>query len=259
MTNRFENKVAVVTGGVSGIGAKVAERFIAEGGKAVIADINAELIGEVGGTLGPNARGIQTDVTNEEQFQAAIDLAVSEFGTLDAVFNVAGGSRAGTLLDISYEDWDFTVRLNLYSAFLGTRLAARQFIAENKPGAIVNVASLNSIVPMHFGVGYTASKAGAEMLSRQAALELTDRGIRINTVSPGLVETPLTNQLTSVPAILQSYMERIPIGRMAQPEEIAAAVLFLASDDASYISGNNLVVDGAWNTTGYPDLRPFLA
>lgn len=259
MTNRFENKVAVVTGGVSGIGAKVAERFIAEGGKAVIADINAELIGEVGGTLGPNARGIQTDVTNEEQFQAAIDLAVSEFGTLDAVFNIAGGSRAGTLLDISYEDWDFTVRLNLYSAFLGTRLAARQFIAENKPGAIVNVASLNSIVPMHFGVGYTASKAGAEMLSRQAALELTDRGIRINTVSPGLVETPLTNQLTSVPAILQSYMERIPIGRMAQPEEIAAAVLFLASDDASYISGNNLVVDGAWNTTGYPDLRPFLA
>ena len=259
MTNRFENKVAVVTGGVSGIGAKVAERFIAEGGKAVIADINAELIGEVGGTLGPNARGIQTDVTNEEQFQAAIDLAVSEFGTLDAVFNVAGGSRSGTLLDISFEDWDFTVRLNLYSAFLGTRLAARQFIAENKPGAIVNVASLNSIVPMHFGVGYTASKAGAEMLSRQAALELTDRGIRINTVSPGLVETPLTNQLTSVPAILQSYMERIPIGRMAQPEEIAAAVLFLASDDASYISGNNLVVDGAWNTTGYPDLRPFLA
>lgn len=259
MTNRFENKVAVVTGGVSGIGAKVAERFIAEGGKAVIADINAELIGEVSGTLGTNARGIQTDVTNENQFQAAIDLAVSEFGTLDAVFNVAGGSRSGTLLDISYEDWDFTVRLNLYSAFLGTRLAARQFIAENKPGAIVNVASLNSIVPMHFGVGYTASKAGAEMLSRQAALELTDRGIRINTVSPGLVETPLTNQLTSVPAILQSYMERIPIGRMAQPEEIAAAVLFLASDDASYISGNNLVVDGAWNTTGYPDLRPFLA
>lgn len=259
MSNRFENKVAVVTGGVSGIGAKVAERFIAEGGKAVIADINAELIGEVSSTLGPNARGIQTDVTNEEQFQAAIDLAVSEFGTLDAMFNVAGGSRSGTLLDISFEDWDFTVRLNLYSAFLGTRLAARQFVAENKPGAIVNVASLNSIVPMHFGVGYTASKAGAEMLSRQAALELTDRGIRINTVSPGLVETPLTNQLTSVPAILQSYMERIPIGRMAQPEEIAAAVLFLASDDASYISGNNLVVDGAWNTTGYPDLRPFLA
>lgn len=259
MSNRFENKVAVITGGVSGIGAKVAERFIAEGGKAVIADINAELIGQVSDTLGPNARGIQTDVTNEEQFQAAIDLAIAEFGTLDAMFNVAGGSRSGTLLDISFEDWDFTVRLNLYSAFLGTRLAARQFVAENKPGAIVNVASLNSIVPMHFGVGYTASKAGAEMLSRQAALELTDRGIRINTVSPGLVETPLTNQLTSVPAILQSYMERIPIGRMAQPEEIAAAVLFLASDDASYISGNNLVVDGAWNTTGYPDLRPFLA
>lgn len=259
MSNRFENKVAVITGGVSGIGAKVAERFIAEGGKAVIADINAELIGQVSDTLGPNARGIQTDVTNEEQFQAAIDLAIAEFGTLDAMFNVAGGSRLGTLLDISFEDWDFTVRLNLYSAFLGTQLAARQFVAENKPGAIVNVASLNSIVPMHFGVGYTASKAGAEMLSRQAALELTDRGIRINTVSPGLVETPLTDQLTSVPAILQSYMERIPIGRMAQPEEIAAAVLFLASDDASYISGNNLVVDGAWNTTGYPDLRPFLA
>lgn len=258
MSSRFTDRVAVVTGGVSGIGAKITERLLAEGAKVVAVDINADLVGTVEETFGAGASGYVADVTDEDQFTAVIAHAVERFGTLDLLFNVAGGSRAGTLLDISYEDWDFTVRLNLYSAFLGTRLAARQFIESGKPGAVVNIASLNSLVPMHLGVGYTASKAAVAMLGKQAALELAEHGIRVNTVSPGLVSTPLTAGLRGIPGVEEAYMDRIPFRRAAEPAEIAAAAVFLASDDASYISGDNLVVDGAWATSGYPDLRPFL-
>lgn len=258
IAGRFAGKVAVVTGGVSGIGAKITERLVAEGASVVVADINAELIAGARETFGDRVHGRRTDVTDEADFAALIAETVDRFGTLDTLFNVAGGSRPGKLTDISFEDWDFTVRLNLYSAFNGTRLAARQFLAEGKAGSIVNIASLNSLVPMHFGVGYTAAKAGAVMLTKQAALELGEHGIRVNAVSPGLVATPLTKSLTDIPGVQAAYDERIPLRRAAEPEEIAAAALFLASDDASYISGDNLVVDGAWQTTGYPDLRPFM-
>ncbi len=258
MSHRFQNRVAIVTGGVSGIGAKITERLAAEGASVVAVDINADLVGRAGELFGERVVGKVADVTDEAAFAGVITAAVEQFGTLDAIFNVAGGSRAGTLTDISAEDWDFTVRLNLYSAFYGTRLAARQFIAEGKAGAIVNVASLNSLVPMFYGVGYTAAKAAAVMLTKQAALELGEHGIRVNAVSPGLVSTPLTQGLTDIPGVQEAYNSRIPMGRPARPEEIAAAALFLASDDASYISGDNLVVDAGWSTTGYPDLRPFL-
>jgi meso-butanediol dehydrogenase/(S,S)-butanediol dehydrogenase/diacetyl reductase len=259
MAERFADRVVIVTGGVSGIGEASARRFAAEGAKVVVADINKDLIAAVPENFNANVTGRVTDVTNEADVQALIDETVAKHGTLDAFINVAGGSRSGTLTDISAEDWDFTVRLNLYSAFFGTRLAARQFIKEGKPGVIVNVASLNSEVPMHFGVGYTTSKAGVAMLSRQAALELGDKGIRVNSVSPGLVDTPLTAGMLGIPGMQGAFDERIPMLRAAKPEEIAAAITYLASDDASYVSGTNHFVDGAWNTSGYPDLRKFMS
>src|SRR5690606_16720332 len=158
--------VAIITGGVSGIGAKITERFVAEGGKAVVADINEELVSKATEMFGDAVTGVRTDVTDEAEFQKLIDKTIELHGSFDTIFNVAGGSKAGTLTEISFEDWDFTVRLNLYSAFIGTRLAARHFMAEKKDGSVVNIASLNSIVPMHFGVGYTAAKAGAVMLTK---------------------------------------------------------------------------------------------
>lgn len=258
VSGRFQDKIAVVTGGVSGIGGQITARLAAEGAKVVAVDINESLVVEAPTIYGPAVAGRVADVTDEAEFDAAIDYAASEFGTLDVLFNVAGGSRSAPIVQMSYKDWDFSIRLNLYSAFLGTKLAAGRFLAEGKPGAIINVASLNSIVPLHFGAGYSASKAATVMLTKQAALELTEHGIRVNAVSPGLVDTPLTSQLTQAPAVLDAFIERIPAGRSAKPQEIAAAALFLASDDASYISGQNLVVDGAWSMTGYPDLRRFL-
>jgi meso-butanediol dehydrogenase/(S,S)-butanediol dehydrogenase/diacetyl reductase len=259
MSQRFSNRVAVVTGGVSGIGAQITRRLASEGARVLAVDINEQLVESAAETLGPGVAGHLADVTDEQAFEGALARAAEEFGTVDLLFNVAGGAKAAPLTEMSYEDWDFTIRLNLYSVFLGTRLAARRFISEGKAGVIVNIASLNAFTPMFFGAGYTSSKAAVVMLTRQAALELAEHDIRVNAVSPGLVTTPLTQWMADVPPIKDAFLDRIPMRRAADPAEIAAAALFLASEDASYISGENLVVDGAWSTTGYPNLRQFMA
>ena len=201
MSQRFHDRVAVVTGGVSGIGAAITRRLVGEGARVLAVDINKQLVDSASEAFGPGVVGHLADVTDEQAFEAALARAAGEFGTIDALFNVAGGSKAAPLTDMSYQDWDFSIRLNLYSAFLGTRGAARLFIRERKAGVIVNIASLNAFTPMHFGAGYTASKAAVVMLTRQAALELAEHGIRVNAVSPGLVATPMTQWLTAAPPV----------------------------------------------------------
>ncbi len=144
----------------------------------------------------------------------------------------------------------------LKGVFLSVKHQARA-MTDSGGGAIINVASLNSHVPMYGGGAYSSAKAGVEMLSRNAALELADRRIRVNTVSPGLTDTPLTAGFRDVAGVEDAFIARIPMARWGSPEDMAAAALFLASDDARYITGANLVVDGGWETTGYPDLRPY--
>jgi NAD(P)-dependent dehydrogenase (short-subunit alcohol dehydrogenase family) len=184
-------------------------------------------------------------------------LAVSCFGALDCVFNVAGASRPGYIVDLPEADWDFTVDLCLKGVFLGMKHAARHMLGRG--GAIVNIASLNAQVPMHGGAAYASAKAGVEMLTKNGALEMTPDGVRVNAILPGLVETPLTRRHFDNPAAHAAFLERIPMGRAAQPDDIAGPALFLASDEARYVSGASLLVDGAWAVTGYPDMRPFRA
>lgn len=255
----FENSVAVVTGGVSGIGAAITQRLVDRGAQVLVADINADAVAAATDTFGPSVAGHRADVTDESSMEALFAAAVERFGTIDAVYNVAGGSKPGAIVDMDLATWDFNIKLNLYGAFLGTKLGAKQFLAEGKAGAIVNIASLNSQVPMHFGAGYSTAKAGVVMLTKNAALELGEKGIRVNAVSPGLVSTPLTGGLLGLDGVMDAYLDRIPAKRPAGPDEIAGVALFLASPDASYVNGENIVVDGAWATTGYPDLRPFMA
>lgn len=252
---RFVGRSAVVTGGVSGIGAEITRRLAAEGCRVLAVDIDKARIDMVDEQFGHAVRGHVADVTDEKAVDGIIAQAVEAFGGIDAYFNVAGGSRPAPLLDMTYGDWDASVRLNLYSTFLGIRAAARQFREQGRPGVILNVASLNAHIPLHAGAGYSSSKAAVLMLTRQAALELAELGIRVNSVSPGLVATPLTQGLVDYQPALDAYLQRIPMGRPAEAREIAAAAVFLASDEASYVSGADLVVDGAWSTTGYPDLR----
>lgn len=253
---RFAKKVAVVTGGASGIGLAILRGLHAEGASVVCADISQERLDAVAQGLDARVACLSADVTKEREVEAMMDLAVERFGRLDCAFNVAGASRGGYLVDLSEADWDFTVDLCLKGVFLCTKHAARRMLGR-RSGAIVNIASLNAHVPMHAGIAYASAKAGVEMVTRNAALELTPDGIRVNAVLPGLVETPLTRRHFENPAAQAAFLARIPAGRAAQPEDIAGPALFLASDEARYVSGASLLVDGAWAVTGYPDMRPF--
>lgn len=257
--NRFKGRFAIVTGGASGIGAAITERLVAEGGEVLVADINADAVQRLPDLFGAAVHGFHTDVTSETDMERLFEHARERFGTLDAVFNVAGGSRPGLITECDFAAWDFNFRLNLHSAFLGTKLAAKQFIIDEKPGSIVNVASVNGHFPAHFHVAYSAAKAGVIMLTKGAALELGEKGIRVNSVSPGLVSTPLTGGLMDTPGVMEAFLERIPTNRPAEPSEIAGAALYLASSEAAYINGTDLIVDGAWTTTVYPDLRAQLS
>lgn len=241
---RFTDKVALVTGSGSGIGKAVVDLLLAEGAKVVGADLKP---GEETQDYVPAV----TDVTKEADVEAAVATAVERFGRLDLAFNVAGASKSGTILEQSEADWDFTVDLVLKGVFLSIKHEAK---AMQDGGAIVNVSSLNAHVPMWFGAAYASGKAGAEMLTKSAALELGGKGIRVNAVLPGLVQTPLTGVMTGNEALMEEFGERIVLSRAGDPVEIAKPMLFLASDDASYITGTSLVVDGGWEITGYPNL-----
>jgi NAD(P)-dependent dehydrogenase (short-subunit alcohol dehydrogenase family) len=250
VSDRFAGKVAVVTGAASGIGLAIAKRLLAEGAKVVGVDHNACA------ELGSGFVAMEGDITKEETAERLTGTAVDRFGAVHVLFNVAGGARSGYIVDLAEADWDFTVDLCLKGVFLGMKHQARQMMRQGN-GSIVNIASLNAHVPMHAGSAYVAAKAGVEMLSRNGALEFAEFGIRVNAILPGLVQTPLTQRHFDNPDALAAFEQRIPMGRPAQPEEIAAPALYLASDDASYVNGASLLVDGGWAVSGYPDMRPF--
>lgn len=254
--NRFKDKVALVCGGSSGIGLAIVEGIVEEGGKCVVTARNQDRLDEVKNKFGDKVEVFSADVTKEEDHIKAVELALEKFGKLDLAFNVAGGSKVGTIDSISTEDWLWTIDLNLKGTFLGMKHQLNA-LKKNGGGAIVNVSSLNSEVPMWGGSAYASAKAAVSMLTKNCSLENAKDNIRCNALLPGLTATPLTKDLTDVPAINDAYMERIPMKRAGTPEEMAKAALFLASDDASYVNGSILIVDGAWQNTGYPDLSKF--
>lgn len=182
--------------------------------------------------------------------------AVDRFGRLDAGFNAAGIVGGAPIWELTEEGWDQTIDVCLKGCFIAVKHEARRLIEQGGGGAIVNISSLMSQVPVWGSTPYTVAKAGIEMLTKNAALELGEHRIRVATVSPGLIATPLTEVARQIPEVLEAYLERIPMDRVGTPDDVAAAAAFLGSDEAGYVSGANLIVDGAWATTGHPDLRP---
>lgn len=252
---------ALVTGGASGIGLSIVRRLLAEGAAVTCADIDPDRLRAVEAEAGDGGRVlcVRADVTAEAEVEALTRAAVERFGPFARAFNVAGASRPSYLVDLAEEDWDYTVDLCLKGVFLCMKHEARRMM-ERGPGgggAIVNVASLNAHVPAHGSAAYASAKAGVEMLTRNGALEWADAGIRVNAVLPGLVRTPLARRYFDDPEVLAAFRARIPLGRPAEPGEIAGPALFLAGGDASYVSGASLLVDGAWAVGAYPDMRPF--
>jgi NAD(P)-dependent dehydrogenase (short-subunit alcohol dehydrogenase family) len=253
MERRFERKVAFITGGGSGIGAAVAGRFVSEGGSVGIIDRNVDQAAELANSIGPNALAVTADISKEEEVQRAVSEVVGKFGRVDVTVNCAGvGSGVTPIQEVSAERWHRTLATNLDGTFFSIKHTARAMIEQKSGGAIVNITSIlaGQASP---GIFYGVSKAAVDMLTKISALDLMEHGIRVVAVGPGLTDTPMNHAaITSVPATLASFMENIPAGRMATVHELAAAILFLASDEAAYITGTTLYVDGGILLRAYP-------
>ncbi len=246
---RLEGKVAVITGAGSGIGRVAAERFAAEGARVVVADVEgaaAEGVASGIEAVGGTARALQVDVVDEDRMAAMVADAVGAYGGLHVLVNNAGIFPAddGGVLETPPSTWQTVMEVNLKGVWFGCR-AAIPAMLESGGGSIVNVASFVALMGAATAqVAYTASKGGVLALTREVAVEYARRGIRVNALCPGPIETPLLAELLADSARRQRRLVHIPIGRFGRPEEIAAAALFLASDDSSFITGSALTVDG---------------
>ena len=253
MGSRLSGRVAVITGGASGIGRRTAEVFVQEGARVVLGDLDEELLGEAVRGLGDNVCvTAAVDVTNEEEVAGLVHLAVDRFGRVDVGVNSAGIGTVAPIDRHPLDSWRAVVDVCLTGVFLSVKHEASQMKAQGGTGAIINIASINARQAAEGMAAYCSAKAGVEMLTRVAALELGGDGIRVNAVSPGFVETPMT--AAASPGVRQSFLDGIPMGRPGQPQDIASAVLFLASDDAAWINGHALVVDGGELEREYPRL-----
>jgi NAD(P)-dependent dehydrogenase (short-subunit alcohol dehydrogenase family) len=255
MATRLAGKVAVVTGGGNGIGRATALRFLDEGAAVVIADLN-ETTGretiELAAQTGHAERicFVRGDVAQEADVQAAVDLAVSTFGRLDCIFNNAGSTGAfGPIDHVRVEDWDFTFAVLVRGVFLGVKHAAAVMKRQGQGGSIVNTASVAGLSGGDAPPAYSAAKAAVINLSRAAAVELAPHRIRVNAICPGGILTPLLHR-GSPEAMAELLIKLQPWPEAGRPEHIASAALFLASDDATFVTGHALVVDGGLTAMG---------
>jgi len=260
MTKRFAGKTVVVTGGGSGIGRATVLRFLEDGASVVVADFN-EATGKETLDLAAKAghaarvRFIRTDVAQEADVTAAIDLAVTEFGRLDCVFNNAGVAGAfGPITHIAAEDWDYTFAVLVRGVFFGLKHGARVMTAQAQGGAMINTASVAGLSGGDGPQAYSAAKAAVINLTRAVAIELAPARIRVNAICPGGILTPLLHR--GSPQLIAPILEKVqPWPEHGRPEDIAGAVLFLASDDARFVTGTALVVDGGLTAVGGDALR----
>ena len=238
---RLRDKTALITGAGSGIGRAIALEFAREGAKVLVAELNEAagqaVVDEIG-AAGGEARLQRCDVAKEAEVQAAIQAAVDAFGRLDIMVNNAGVGRS---------DWDTTLAINLSGVYYGCKHAAETMAAQGG-GSIINLASVLGLV----GVGssevdpYVAAKHGVGGLTRNFAITYAARGVRVNCLNPGCIETPMTREISENAAMRPHIERQTPMGRWGKPEEVAKAALFLASDDSSFVTGAPLIVDGGW-------------
>ncbi|MFN0096054.1 MAG: SDR family NAD(P)-dependent oxidoreductase [Dehalococcoidia bacterium] len=264
MAGRLEGKVAVVTGGASGIGKACALRFAQEGADIVVADLNpdrsAETVAEVR-ALGRRAIAIATDTSSNAANEALAEGALAEFGRIDVLVAAAGISHAlyvsgssptevrgerdaALLVNKPVEYWEKVINVNLTGVMLTNRAVARAMLAKGTKGSIVNIASGAAKIPIVGAADYCVSKAGVWMLTKMLAAELASQGIRVNAIGPGFIETPMTASVRANEERRRAIESSTPLGRLGQPEDIANTALFLASDEASFFTGEILFPDG---------------
>jgi 3-oxoacyl-[acyl-carrier protein] reductase len=244
-------RVAAVTGAARGIGAAIATAFAAQGAKVVVSDIAGEAAEALAARLaatGATAVSCRTDIADPADAQSLIDRAVEAFGRLDILVNNAGIAVTAPFLDLTLADWRRVIDVNLTGTFLCAQAAAR-VMARQRYGRIINVTSISGQRAGSTRAAYGASKAGVELLTKQIAVELGGQGITCNAIAPGPVETEMARRLHDQ-ATREAYYSHVPAHRYATPDEIAAAAVFLASDEAGYVNGHVLNVDGGFATAG---------
>ncbi|MGB5946882.1 SDR family NAD(P)-dependent oxidoreductase, partial [Paenisporosarcina sp.] len=236
---RLQDKVAIVTGVASGIGEFTVREMLKQGAKVVIADFNDAGGQKLADELGENVSFIHVDVSNKEQVEAMVKHAVDTFGKVDILFSNAGIGSIGSTHELTLEEWNKTISINLSGVFLCAKYALKEMVKQGS-GSIVNCASILGHVGQAATASYTAAKGGVVNMTRALALEYASQGIRVNAVCPGYIKTPLLDQLDD--EMMQHLVSLHPLGRLGESHEVANAVVFLASDEASFVTGANLLV-----------------
>ncbi len=247
MAGRLEGKVALISGGARGIGAAHVRLFAREGAKVVFGDVLEEEGRKLATELAGNGRDVAfvpLDVTREEDWARAVKTAVDSYGKLTSLVNNAGITHLATLLEETREGWDRVIAVNQTSVWLGMKMAIPS-MRDAGGGSIVNISSLYGIIGSIGMAAYHASKGAVRILSKAAALEHAKDGIRVNSIHPGIIDTPLANSMLTE-EYLKHLVEVTPLGRRGRPEEIAWGSVFLCSDEASFVTGTELVIDGGW-------------
>lgn len=257
MFKDLEGKVVVVTGASSGLGRAIAKRFGQEKAKVVInyyknAEKSDELISEIK-EAGGEAVKIQGDVSKEDDVKKIIQFAIDTYGTLDVMVNNAGIQNEVPSEELSLEDWNKVISTNLTGIFVGSREAIAYMLKHDIKGSIINMSSVHQIIPWPHFAHYAASKGGIKMLSETLALEFAPHGIRVNCLAPGAINTPINKEKFSDPEAKKEVLKMIPLNKIGEPEEVAAAAVWLASKEASYVTGTTLYIDGGM--TNYPSFQ----
>lgn len=237
---RLMDKVAIITGGARGMGESHVRRFVEEGAKVVFTDINEEVGEKLASELGDSTLFMKHDVTDEAGWQEVIEKAEAAFGPVNVLVNNAGISMSKSIFDMSVEDYKKIIDINQVSVFLGIK-AVLPSMQKAEGGSIVNISSMNGIVGG--AVGYTDSKFAVRGLTKAAALQVGHLGIRVNSVHPGVIETPMVTEGDAVEQIIE-FAKHTPMRRMAQSKEVTNMVLFLASSESSYSTGSEFIIDG---------------
>ena len=245
---RLKDKVALVTGAGSGIGEAIARRFVAEGAKVAV---NFHLGGKheeegrlVAASLGANGMAAGGDVTDRADTERTVAEIVQKFGRLDVLVNNAGMEINKPFLDVTDDEWNKVITIDLYGPFVVSQIAARQMVKQGGGGKIVNVSSVHEDIPFVGYTAYCASKGGLRMMMRNLAMELAPHKINCNNIAPGAIATPINQKVLDDPEAKKNAISEIPWGRFGKPEEVASVAVFLASDEAEYVTGSTYYVDG---------------
>lgn len=256
---RLDGRVAIVTGGASGIGRRTAEVFVEEGARVIIGDINGDGIGAMVAQLGHNqCDGLVVDVRDEDAVRKMVDQAFRRFGRLDVAFNNAGVGHFSPIQAYELADWQRIMDITLTGVFLSIKHESARLIAQGQGGSIINVASLNAIQATEGFAAYCSAKAAVAMLTKVSALELGRHKIRVNAIGPGLIHTPATQGMMQIPGLEDAFVAEAPIGRAGEPDDIAKLAVYLGSDDASLMTGQTLYIDGGASLKKYPELFSFM-